>query len=29
LDYMTYMMKEFWPDLRRRFERKRHLAPTQ
>jgi hypothetical protein len=29
LDYMTYMVKEFWPDLRRRFERKRQVAPAQ
>ena len=29
LDYMTYMIKEFWPDLRRRFERWRRAAPAQ
>jgi len=29
LDYMTYMLKEFWPDLRRKFERKRLVQPSQ
>jgi len=29
LDYMTYMLKEFWPDLRRRFEKKHRPEPAQ
>jgi hypothetical protein len=28
LDYMTYMLKEFWPDLRRKFERKHRSEPA-
>ena len=29
LDYMTYMLKEFWPDLRRKFDRKHRAEPSQ
>ena len=29
VDYMTYMLKEFWPDLRRKFERKRLVQASQ
>jgi hypothetical protein len=29
LDLMTYMVKEFWPDLRRRFERKHQPEQAQ
>jgi len=28
LDYMTYMLKEFWPDLRRKFDRKHRAEPA-
>ena len=29
VDYMNYMLKEFWPDLRRRLESKHRAAPTR
>jgi len=29
IDYMTYMLKEFWPDLRRKFDRKHRAEPAQ